>query len=61
MENMFQGLKFMHISLITFLKMRVLLKIFSKFLPINDNDNHPIKVIKITAINISSPGMLYGK
>ena len=29
--------------------------------PRNVNDNHPIKVIKNNEINISNPGMLYGK
>ena len=28
---------------------------------INDRDNHPIIVIKIIEINISNPGILYGK
>ena len=38
-----------------------LLKALSKRLPRNDRDNQPISVIRIMAINISRPGILYGK
>ena len=39
----------------------MLLNKFNNPLPINDNDNQPINVIKITDMIISSPGILYGK
>ena len=38
-----------------------LLNYSSNLLPKNDKDKNPIKVIRITEIIISSPGMLYGK
>ena len=36
-------------------------KINNNFLPRNDSDNHPINVIKITEVIISTPGISYGK
>ena len=40
---------------------KMILKRSNILFPINDSDNQPIKVIKIMAIIISRPGMLYGK
>ena len=40
---------------------KILLKISKNFFPINERDNHPIKVIKKRAINISRPGILNGR
>ena len=36
-------------------------KISNIFLPINDKESQPMKVIIINEIKISNPGMLYGR
>ena len=40
---------------------KILLNISNNFFPIIDKDSHPINVIKIIEMIISTPGILYGR
>jgi len=40
---------------------RILLNISNNFFPIKDKDSHPINVIKIIEMIISTPGISYGR